>query len=220
MSLEVCVEATAKRAFASVLRWPGWSRGAKTEAGALDALLAYASRYRTAIGDAGSGFVAPKTIAGLAVVERLEGNSSTDFGAFGRKPHADQAALTARELSRRIAILEAAWASFDRVARTTKSTLRTGPRGGGRDLDKIRAHILEAESAYLSKIGGQRPDRNDPDRATAMRDAFIEALGARNRGELPDTGPRGGERWTAAYAIRVETWHVLDHAWEIEDRRT
>jgi hypothetical protein len=40
----------------------------------------------------------------------------------------------------------------------------------------------------------------------------------RNAGELPDFGPRGGERWPALFAIRRSAWHALDHAWEIEDR--
>ena len=31
-------------------------------------------------------------------------------------------------------------------------------------------------------------------------------------------GPRGGKRWSARYFVRRAAWHVLDHAWEIEDR--
>jgi hypothetical protein len=37
-------------------------------------------------------------------------------------------------------------------------------------------------------------------------------------GEPVRTGPRGGVRWTARYYVRRSAWHVLDHAWEIEDR--
>lgn len=38
------------------------------------------------------------------------------------------------------------------------------------------------------------------------------------RGEIPTKGPRGGTRWTARYFVRRVAWHILDHAWEIEDR--
>ena len=31
-------------------------------------------------------------------------------------------------------------------------------------------------------------------------------------------GPRGGVRWTVRRFVRRVAWHVLDHAWEIEDR--
>jgi len=51
-----------------------------------------------------------------------------------------------------------------------------------------------------------------------VESAFIEALHAKVRGELPAKGPRGGDRWPARYAIRRSAWHALDHAWEIEDR--
>ncbi|HEX9977438.1 MAG TPA: hypothetical protein VGB41_02310 [Acidimicrobiia bacterium] len=51
-----------------------------------------------------------------------------------------------------------------------------------------------------------------------MHDDFIAALGGRLRGEIPAEGPRGGVRWPSRYAIRRAAWHVLDHAWELEDR--
>lgn len=215
MTLDVVVEAVPKRAFASVLRWPGWSRGGKTEAEALDRLLAYAPRYASVVGNQAGRFAPPKTVSGLRVVERLPGNASTEFGAFGCEPSQDAAALSSRELTRRVAILRAAWTTFDQVVATTHTALRTGPRGGGRDLEKIRAHVEEAEAAYLRRLGGDRVQGT-----AARRDAFEETLHARNRGELAEVGPRGGARWTAAYAIRVAAWHVLDHVWEIEDRRT
>lgn len=51
-----------------------------------------------------------------------------------------------------------------------------------------------------------------------MRRTFEQMLLARHRGELPDNGPRGGQRWSSPFAIRRAAWHALDHAWEIEDR--
>jgi hypothetical protein len=42
---DVYIESGNKRVFACAFDWPGWCRSAKDEAGALDALAAYASRY-------------------------------------------------------------------------------------------------------------------------------------------------------------------------------
>jgi hypothetical protein len=33
-----------------------------------------------------------------------------------------------------------------------------------------------------------------------------------------DGSPIAGRRWPPRYAARRIAWHVLDHAWEIEDR--
>jgi hypothetical protein len=113
-------------------------------------------------------------------------------------------------------ILRACWSAFDAAAASAAGrSLRSGARGGGRDLPKIRAHVLDAELAYLKSLGGNAPRGSGPDE---VREAYVEALGARARGELPDVGPRGGSRWSARYAVRRAAWHVLDHTWEIEDR--
>src|SRR4051812_21904985 len=42
VAIEVCIETGSKKVFASALAWPGWSRSAKDEAGALAALADYA----------------------------------------------------------------------------------------------------------------------------------------------------------------------------------
>ncbi len=81
---------------------------------------------------------------------------------------------------------------------------------------KMREHVAEADDAYIRALGAKGPKSS----ATwaEIQDAFVEAIEAKLRGELPDVGPRGGERWPARYAIRRSAWHALDHAWEIEDR--
>jgi hypothetical protein len=48
--------------------------------------------------------------------------------------------------------------------------------------------------------------------------AIMNALESAEEGKLPETGPRGGIIWPARYFVRRTAWHVLDHAWEIEDR--
>ena len=51
-----------------------------------------------------------------------------------------------------------------------------------------------------------------------VREAMLEALAAAERGEIPERGPRGGKIWPARFYVRRALWHLLDHAWEIEDR--
>jgi hypothetical protein len=113
-------------------------------------------------------------------------------------------------------ILEACWLAFDRAAESAQGLeLRKGPRGGGRDLDKMTAHVIEADQAYMAALGA-RPPKAAP--ANDLREAMLEALRARVRG-VPFAEPRNTKNpWTPRYFARRVGWHVLDHAWEIEDR--
>ena len=99
--------------------------------------------------------------------------------------------------------------------------LSTGPRGGGRDLDKIVEHVLGAEQGYLAqlvwKLDGAEP-RDQHAALARTRQGIFDALTAAGRGELPARRPRGGLPWSPRYFVRRVAWHVLDHAWEIEDR--
>ena len=202
--IDVRIETGKSRVFAIAIDWPGWARSAKTEAEAIETFLEYGDRYKRATG-------ARVAVNDANVVERAKGDSGTDFGVPGF-PKADAEPIDARELTRQIKLLHACWKAFDDAARAAKgTTLATGPRGGGRALAKIVEHQRESEVAYLGQLGGDRTAK-DP------RAAFVEALDLRRRGELPDTGPRGGRRWTPREAIRRSAWHALDHAWEIEDR--
>jgi hypothetical protein len=205
-----------KKTFASAADWPGWSRGGKTEEEALTALLAYAKRYAAAVGVAHArlGASAPRDVE---IVERLQGNATTDFGAPGVVPDLDREAVSGERLDEMIKLLQACWRTFEGVAAKAggKTLGPAGPRGSGRTLDGIRHHVADADAAYLSAVGG-RVTAGLPWSAT--QEAFVVALHARARGELPEVGPRGGKRWPAPYAIRRAAWHALDHAWEIEDR--
>ena len=223
--LSVYLEIGTTRVFAGALDWPGWCRSAKGEAGALEALLSYGPRYADVLlGRPGEGgrpdFVPPSDISALRVAERLAGGAATDFGAPGKAPAADAAELDPSEVERQAGILRACWAAFDAAAATGEGiALRTGPRGGGRDLDKIRGHVLEAEQAYVLKLGA-RPPRGDgsPAHLVAHRNAAMAAFTARSLGgPIPDPS-QTKTLWTPRYFVRRAAWHVLDHAWEIEDR--
>ena len=214
--LTVALEVGKQRVFATALDWPGLCRSGRDEASALAALLSYAPRYANALSGHVRGFRAPRSLDAIAVTERIDGNSGTDFGVPGIPSAVDAQPVTARDLKRLEAFMQACWDTFDAAAAAAEgAALRTGPRGGGRDLSKIRAHVHEAGKAYIRAVGGASlPDASIEE----ARVAFIEAIYARAHGEVPDTGPRGGKRWSPRFAVRYAAWHVLDHAWEIEDR--
>jgi hypothetical protein len=215
--VDVYVERGDKKTFAVAVDWPGWARSGKDEHLALAALLAYGARYGSSLRLREPGFVAPRSVDDLKVTDRLNGGAGTDYGVPGLIPPADEKATDKVQLDRWVDLLRRAWKAFDEAADEAKGRelAPAGPRGGGRSLAKVRDHYLDAENAYLNAVGGKAPAGAGPGE---VREAFIEAVYARARGELPDTGPRGGRRWPAAYAIRRSAWHALDHAWEIEDR--
>jgi hypothetical protein len=221
-SMDVVLEIGKKRTFASALDWPGWSRSGPDEAAALRNLIGYAQRYRRAIEIADFGFTPPGDLSAFTIVERLPGNVGTDFGAPNVAPAADEAPPDQAALERLQALLKAIWQSFDATVQSAEGkALRTGPRGG-RDLDKIVQHVFGAEQGYLVRLGGSlspEEKKAEPRQGfAALRQAILNTLGPAARGELPQVGPRGGARWSARFYVRYAAWHLLDHAWEIEDR--
>jgi hypothetical protein len=222
MGIRIAIEEAPRRSFASALDWPGWSRSAKTPDGALDALVAAGPRYAAVARRAGLSFDPPAGTGALEVVERLPGGGGTEFGVPSVAARAEDAAPDADELDRFTAILRAAWETFDTVAAAAVGVeLATGPRGGGRTLEKIVEHVRDAEVAYLGQLGSRPPAAmgEDPDHAlTHVHEAFLATLGARVRGEPLPNPRRTRTPWTPRYAVRRTAWHALDHAWEIEDR--
>ena len=218
-TLDVYVESGAKRVFAGAIVWPGWSRSGKTEELALHALSEYAARYAKVVTGLRPAFRMPSD---LRVVERLRGDATTDFGAPSQTPTADRRPVDTKELARLTKMLRATWASFDAAAEQARGKkLRTGPRGGGRSLAKIVGHVVAAEGGYVRAIRGKAPgvdERRARALAPAVREVVIEALTRAVKEGLPERGPRGGKIWTPRYFVRRAAWHVLDHAWEIEDR--
>jgi len=216
-SIQVYLEVGQTRTFAVVPRWPGWCRSGGSEDDALQALLEYAPRYAQAL--AGSGFVFPAAISmeDLQVEGNVAGNGITDFGAPAMALPLDDLPVSEDELASMQALLKASWRAFDRTVQAAQGrSLRTGPRGGGRDQAEMVAHVGEAELAYLSKLGGKMPPGSRDDQT--RRRVMLETLAASVHGEIPAVGPRGGKRWMPRFFVRRTAWHALDHAWEIEDR--
>jgi hypothetical protein len=210
----VSLERGAKRVFAWALDWPGWCRSGKTEELALEALGAYAPRYAAVTERAGVELPAG-TVGRFQVVERLDGSGATDFGVPNEVAATDRTPLTGAEAELRGRLVAASWAVLDLVAAGAPAELRKGPRGGGRDRDKIVDHVLRAETAYARKLGIKRPPPAMDDAAAiaALRQDILEVLRAPSDGSPPV--PKG---WPPRYAGRRIAWHALDHAWEIEDR--
>jgi hypothetical protein len=218
----VYLEVARKRTFAGAIDWPGWSRSGRDEATALGALADHAARYARALRGTRLGFTAVDDPAAFGVVERAVGDSTTDFGAPSITPEADHRPVDERELHRMQTILRACWRAFDAaVAGAKGADLRKGPRGGGRELDAIVLHVLSAETAYLSRLGHRHrldPQGDANGELASLRTAVLDGLVSAVRDGVPEAGPRGGARWTPRYFTRRTAWHVLDHAWEIEDR--
>ncbi len=219
MKSPVYLEVGAKRTFAGALDWPGWCRSGRDQASALQALLEYAPRYAAALRLARMRFQPPKDVSDLAVVESLKGDSTTDFGAPHCIPAADASPLDEAELRRLQNVLKACWRCLDHAAQAaTGRTLRVGPRGGGRDLETIIDHVARAQRAYVSKLGWKQVKTAKSASAYQDQQDALKALAAAAHGELPARGPRGGLNWPPRYFVRRTAWHVLDHAWELEDR--
>jgi hypothetical protein len=211
--IPVYIESGDKKVFACAVDYPGWCRSGKDEATALEALAAYAPRYAEVAKRAKVAF--PAREPEFEVVERIKGTGATDFGIPHELPKLDAEPLTARQAARQVSLMEAAWTLLDKVAKATPAELRKGPRGGGRDRDKMLDHVLGAEAAYGRQIGVKHPQPELGDRKaiTALRKDLAGAL----RG-ASDGSPVREKGWPPRYALRRITWHVLDHVWEMQDR--
>jgi hypothetical protein len=210
--LEVVIEAGDKKAFASAIEWPGWSRSAKHAEDAIERLLEYAPRYAPVAELARLEF--PDAFD-VEAVERLEGGSGTDFGVPSRIHAPDAMPVTAAKAKRLAAVVEAAWTTFARVAAGAPAELRKGPRGGGRDRDKMVGHVIESDWYYARELGLKlkAPKPDDRSAVEAMRTAMMDVLR-----QPSDGSPVAGRTWPPRYAVRRIAWHAIDHAWEMEDR--
>lgn len=210
-TIAVSVEATPKKAFATAVDWPGWSRSGKTEEQALAALQDYAPRYAVVAEEAD----VPFDPGDYEVVERTEGAAGTDFGVPSSITDLDRRPVDVAEAGRQSRLVKAAWTVLARVAAGAPAELRKGPRGGGRDRDKMVGHVAESDTYYAREIGvtGKRPDPTDSQAIEATRGEMLHIL------RRPSDGSAlAGRTWTARYGARRIAWHALDHAWEMEDR--
>jgi hypothetical protein len=196
--------------------WPGWSRGGRTAEAAADALAAYRERYRQVAVDAGLGRELDRSGA-LEVAEDRVGPGSTDFWGISFAPCSlETEPMSAKDLDRKLRLLESCWAYFDRVAASVSAEMQKGPRGGGRDRDQIIRHTVRNESEEFAKrVGAGVPEGAalSPDGLREHRERYLAAMRAYNAGE----GKRM-KNWNLPFLIRHTAFHVMDHAWEMEDK--
>ena len=206
-----------KRVVAVAPDWPGLERGAKTEEAAIARLQAYLPRYAPVATLAGMGaqFAASSASATVDVVERYPGTGSTDFwGISFAFSDFDRQAISSDELERELALMQACWAFFDAVRARVSAEMQKGPRGGGRDRDRIVRHTLGAEQDFAAKLGVSAPEDAllTDDGLRAYRDTYCAAIPAFH------AEGKSARNWPLRYLIRHTAFHTLDHAWEMEDK--
>jgi len=206
-----------KRSVAFGIDWPGWSRGAKSAELALETLESYRERYRP-IADLAGLEREFDTAGPLEIIEEKVGTGSTDFWGISFSPSAtEHGPMSEAELERGITLLRACWGFFDGVAVRVSPEMRKGPRGGGRDRDRIIRHTIRTESEDFAKQVGLRIAEEaalTPDGLRQHREAYVAAMRAYNAGEVS----RRMRSWTLPFLIRHSAYHTLDHAWEMEDK--
>src|SRR5215204_4952293 len=169
-----------KRVVAVAPDWPGLSRGAKSEEAAIERLRSYVPRYAPVAKLAGMEVELP-AVATVDVVERFPGTGSTDFwGISFASSSIDKQAMSSGELDRELRLMRACWAFFDDVRGRVSTELEKGPRGGGRDQDRIVRHVVVSEQDWAKKLG-QPPARDamlTDEELHAHRDAYCDAIRA------------------------------------------
>lgn len=194
--------------------WPGLERGGKTGDEAIEKLRAYLPRYAPVARLAGMG-AAFDALEGVELVEQYPGTGSTDFwGISFAFSSIDRQDMSAGELERELRLMQACWAFFDDVRGRVSAELRKGPRGGGRDRDRIVLHIFANEQDWAKGLGVVTPDDAmlTGEGMQAHRDAYCQAIR-----DFHSQGKTAG-KWPLRYLIRHTAFHTLDHAWEMEDK--
>ncbi len=215
-TLRVILEIGKKRrVVAGAMDWPGLDRWGTSEDDALDTLSSYLPRYAGVAERAGMGSAFARAVE-VEVVERVPGSSSTDFWGIAHVPsQIERQVLSPAGLERRLDLLRACWAYFDDVAARVSDELRPGSRGGGRSRDQIIRHVYGTEPEQFSrKIEVRTPLEVvlTPEGLATHRREYLDAIRAYNAEGRP------ARTWPIQFLVRRTAHHVMDHAWEMEDR--
>ena len=204
-----------RRVVAGAMDWPGLDRWGTSEEDALAKLVTYLPRYADVAERAGQASAYGKQRE-VDVVERVPGSSSTDFWGIAHVPsEIERDVLPESDLERRLTLLEACWAYFDDVTRRIAAELLPGARGGGRTREQIIRHVHATEPEQLSRKVEVRTPREvvlTPDGLVTHRQMYLDAIRAYNADGKP------ARTWPIQFLIRRTAHHVMDHAWELEDR--
>jgi hypothetical protein len=194
--------------------WPGLERGARTEEAAVDRLRTYLPRYAWVAKRAGLAgeFSANPT---LDVFDRYPGNGSTDFwGISFAFSDMDRQDMSTDVLERQLALMQACWAYFDVMRSRVSAELRKGPRGGGRDRERIVSHTFGTERDWARKLAIVTPE------GAMLRDEGLRTHREDYTNAIREFHAQGksARTWPIAYLIRHTAYHTMDHAWEMEDK--
>jgi hypothetical protein len=215
-SLRVILEIGKKRrVVAGAVDWPGLDRWGTSEDDALDKLTRYLPRYARVAELAGESEAFAEQ-RDAEVVERVPGSSSTDFWGIAHVPsQMEREILSPTDLDRRLELLRACWAYFDDVTVRVSDELRPGSRGGGRSREQIIRHVYGTEPGQFSRKVEVRTPLEvvlTPDGLAPHRREYLDAVRAYNAEGKP------ARTWPIQFLIRRTAHHVMDHAWEMEDR--
>jgi hypothetical protein len=215
-TLRVILEIGKKRrVVAAAMDWPGLDRWGTSEDDAVEKLVSYLPRY-TGVAERAGKAKAFARARDVEVVERVRGSSSTDFWGIAHVPsQVEREVLSPTDLERRLELLCACWAYFDDVAARAAAELLPGPRSAGRSRDQIIRHVVLNEPGQFSRKVEVRTELDDlltPKRLTKHRQDYLEAIRAYNELGKP------ARTWPIQFLVRRTAHHVMDHAWEIEDR--
>jgi hypothetical protein len=215
-TLRVILEIGKKRrVVAGAMDWPGLDRWGTSEEDAIEKVLSYLPRYAAVAdrADLGSPF---SRASNVEVVERVTGSSSTDFWGIAHVPsQIERDVLAAADLERRLDLLQACWAYFDELAARVPPGLRPGPRSAGRSRDQIIRHVYYNEPEQFSRKVEVRTPLDvvlTPDGRSTHRQEYLDAIRAYNAEGKP------ARTWPIQFLVRRTAHHVMDHAWEMEDR--
>jgi hypothetical protein len=206
-----------RRVVAGAMDWPGLDRWDKNEDDALARLGTYLPRYCALAERAGlAEEFARAARSEMEVVEVVPGSSTTDYWGIAHVPsQIEREVLSSGALERRLTLLRAAWDEFDDTANRVSAELRPGPRGGGWTRDEIIRHVHANEPEQFSRKVEVRTPREvmlTADGRAAHRSEYLDALRAYNADGRP------ARTWPIQFLIRRTAQHLLDHAWDMQDR--
>jgi hypothetical protein len=215
-TLRVILELGKKRrVVAAAMDWPGLDRWGTSEDDALAKLASYVPRYAGVADRAGmkGAFAGARDVE---VVERTPGSSSTDFWGIAHVPsEIEREVLAPADLERRLQLLQACWAFFDETATRVSTELRPGSRSNGRSRDQIIRHVYGSEPEQFSRKIEVRTALDlvlTPAGLKTHRLNYLDAIRAYNAEGRP------ARTWPIQFLIRRTAHHVMDHAWEMQDR--
>jgi hypothetical protein len=204
-----------RRVVAGAMDWPGLDRWGTSEDNALEKLESYVPRY-AGVAERARMADAFERAHDIEVVEHVPGSSSTDFWGIAHVPsQIEREVLPPADLERRLDLLQACWTYFDEVAARVSAELRPQPRGGGRTREQIIRHVYYNEPEQFSRKIEVRTPKDvvlTPDGLAAHRREYLEAIREYNAEAKP------ARTWPIQFLIRRTAHHVMDHAWEMEDR--